>query len=114
MIKFGADVLIESNPAWKTKKIGFVTNAAATTNQYKPVYLALLQAGFNIVKLFSPEHGFDTSGTDGAKIKNATDKKTQLPIVSLYGENLAPTTENLADIDIVLFDIPNVGVRFYT
>ena len=114
MIKFGADILKASNPPWKTKKIGFVTNAAATTNQNQPVYLALLAAGFNIVKLFSPEHGFNTSGVDGAKIKNATDQKTQLPIVSLYGESLAPSAENLADLDLILFDIPDVGVRFYT
>ncbi len=114
MIKFGADVLIAINPSWKTKKIGLVTNAAATTNQYQPVYLALLDAGFNIVKLFSPEHGFDTTGADGEKIKNETDTETHLPIISLYGENLSPSADDLADIDIVLFDIPDVGVRFYT
>lgn len=114
MIKFGADVLVENNPSWKNQKIGLITNAAATTNQYQPVYLALLDAGFNIVKLFSPEHGFDTTGADGEKIKNETDKKTRLPIISLYGDNLSPGADDLADIDIVLFDIPDVGVRFYT
>lgn len=114
MVKFGIDVLIEDNPTWKTKKIGLVTNAAATTNQHQSSYLALLKAGFNIIKLFSPEHGFDAKGADGVSIKNQTDSCTQLPIVSLYGDHLSPSGEDLADLAFILFDIPDVGVRFYT
>lgn len=113
-VKYGIDVLIENNPTWKTKKIGLVTNAAAKTNQHQSSYLALLEAGFNIIKLFSPEHGFDTKGADGVSIKNQTDSCTQLPIVSLYGDHLSPSGEDLADLAIILFDIPDVGVRFYT
>lgn len=114
MIKFGIDVLIADNPDWKTKKIGLVTNAAATTNQQQSVCLALLDAGFHVIKLFSPEHGFTTTGADGVKIKNTTHPITQLPIISLYGAKLSPSAEDLADLDLILFDIPDVGVRFYT
>ena len=114
MVKFGIDVLIADHPDWKTKKIGLVTNAAAKTNQNQSVYLALLTAGFNVTKLFSPEHGFDTKGADGARIPNETDSFSKLPIVSLYGDKLSPSPEDLADLDLILFDIPDVGVRFYT
>nr|WP_121271114.1 DUF1343 domain-containing protein [Pedobacter schmidteae] len=114
MIKFGADVLIAQDPVWKTQRIALVTNVAATTNQYQQVTTALLAAGFNLVKLFSPEHGFDAKGADGAKMENSTDAVSLLPVVSLYGDHLAPTSADLADIDIVLFDIPDIGVRFYT
>ena len=68
----------------------------------------------NIVKVFSPEHGFRGSADAGEKVKNYKDKKTGLPIVSLYGNNHKPSPENMAGVDIVIFDIQDVGVRFYT
>jgi len=114
MIKFGADVLLAQNPDWKKLRIALVTNTAATTNQYEPVSLALLKAGFNLVKLFSPEHGFNAKGADGAKMEDDVDQATQLPIISLYGDHLSPTETDLQDVDRIVFDIPDVGVRFYT
>lgn len=114
MVKFGISVLIESQPTWRKQKIALVTNSAAKTELGISSHVALLKAGFNVVKLFSPEHGFDTKGADGAKIADGFDAETQLPIVSLYGEKLAPTAEDLNDIDVVLFDIPDIGARFYT
>jgi uncharacterized protein YbbC (DUF1343 family) len=74
----------------------------------------LLAQGITINKVFSPEHGFRGSADAGEKIKNYKDKKTGLPIVSLYGSHNKPTPEDLAGIDIVIFDIQDVGVRFYT
>jgi len=74
----------------------------------------LLDAGFNIVKLFSPEHGLDVKGVDGATIKDGVDALTRLPVISLYNEKLQPDENDLKDIDMVLFDIPDIGCRCYT
>lgn len=75
---------------------------------------SLLNAGIFVVKVFTPEHGFRGSAEAGAAINNEIDAKTGLPIISLYGKNKKPTTEDLQDIDIVVFDLQDVGVRFYT
>lgn len=114
MIKFGIDSLLQTVPAWKKERIAFVTNVAATTRDLIPSRQALLQRQFNIRKLFSPEHGLDISGADGALMKDGTDSLTGLPVVSLYSNKLAPAQEDLTDIDVVVFDIPDVGSRFYT
>jgi len=114
MIQFGIDILLQQNPVWKNKRIGLVTNHAATTNKLLPSRKALPDKGFNVVKLFSPEHGLDSKGADGTKIANSMDELTQLPVTSLYGDQLQPSAEDLADVDIVLFDIPDIGCRFYT
>lgn len=113
-IQFGVDVLIESNPNWKTKRIAFLTNDAARTNKGLYSRQALIENEFNIVKLFSPEHGIDTKGADGAKIENGIDPITGLPFISLYGKKYAPTEADLMNIDLLLFDIPDAGTRFYT
>lgn len=114
MIQFGIDRLLQQNPSWKETSIALVTNHAATTNSLVPTRKALLDKNFHIIKLFSPEHGLDVQGDDGAKIKDGTDLLTRLPVTSLYGDKLMPSEEDLRDIDIVLFDIPDIGCRFYT
>jgi uncharacterized protein YbbC (DUF1343 family) len=114
MICFGVDEIILQNPAWKTKALGLVTSDAATTNTGILSRTALLQAGFNIVLLFSPEHGISAKAPDGEAQQNGIDKITGLPIISLYGNKSMPTTQDLENIDIVLFDIPDIGARFYT
>jgi uncharacterized protein YbbC (DUF1343 family) len=68
----------------------------------------------NVVKVFAPEHGFRGAGDAGEKIASGKDEKTGLPVVSLYGDNKKPTAAQLAGIDIVVFDIQDVGARFYT
>ena len=113
-VKFGIDVIIASAPNWKTKRIGLLTNDAAKTNTGVLSRKALIDAGFNIVKLFSPEHGITASGADGAKMYNGIDVLTNLPVISLYGEKMKPTKQDVEDIDILLFDIPDAGTRFYT
>lgn len=113
-IQFGVDSIIESKPNWKNKRIGFLTNDAARTNKGLYSRQALIANGFNITQLFSPEHGIDTKGSDGAKMENGKDPITGLSITSLYGDKFAPTKEDLVDIDILLFDIPDAGTRFYT
>jgi uncharacterized protein YbbC (DUF1343 family) len=114
MIQFGIDILLQQEPAWKKQPIGLVTNHAATTQKGISARKALLDNGFNLIKLFSPEHGLDVQGADGAKMNDGFDRLTQLPIVSLYGNKLAPLSSDLQDIDILLFDIPDIGCRFYT
>lgn len=74
----------------------------------------LLALGADIRKIFCPEHGFRGTAAAGAKVDNSTDPKTGLPIVSLYGKNKKPTQEQLKDVDYVLFDLQDVGCRFYT
>ncbi len=113
-IHFGVDQIIANNPSWKTRSIGFLTNDAARTCDQIPSRIALIKAGFNITKLFSPEHGIDTKGADGAKMQDGKDPLTSLPIVSLYGEKYAPDEKDLEGLDILLFDIPDAGTRFYT
>ncbi|MBT9483262.1 DUF1343 domain-containing protein [Sediminibacterium sp.] len=114
-VLFGVDVLLATEIIpWKSQRIGMVTNEAATTQSLVPSRLALQKAGFNIKKLFSPEHGISAKGADGAPMLNGFDELTDLPIVSLYGQKLAPTAEDLADIDLIVFDVPDIGVRFYT
>lgn len=74
----------------------------------------LLSSGIKVVKVFASEHGFRGDAPDGAHIDNTTDPKTGLPIVSLYGKNKKPTPEMLRDVDVIVFDIQDVGCRFYT
>jgi len=74
----------------------------------------LLGHGIDLKKIFSPEHGFRGRADAGEAVKDGKDTKTGLPLVSLYGKNKKPSQEQLADVDVVLFDIQDVGVRFYT
>jgi uncharacterized protein YbbC (DUF1343 family) len=75
---------------------------------------SLLALGVDIKKVFAPEHGFRGEADAGEKVRDSLDSKTGLPIISLYGKNRKPTAEQLKNIDLVLFDIQDVGVRFYT
>ncbi len=110
----GIDKLLANPPEWKNNRIGLVTNHAACTADFIPVRQALLEAGFRITRLFSPEHGLDTIGVDGAEMQDGIDALTGLPVTSLYGSKLAPDQQALAEIDTLLFDIPDIGCRFYT
>ncbi|WP_373551861.1 exo-beta-N-acetylmuramidase NamZ domain-containing protein [Haliscomenobacter sp.] len=98
----------------KTKRWGLVTNDAVFTRDFVPVRQALLNHGFQLVRLFSPEHGLQVIGADGALMAHQTDALTGLPVFSLYGDNLRPPAEVLEDLDGILFDLPDIGVRFYT
>lgn len=110
----GIDSLIEDQSFNRSLRIAFVTNNAANTNTGELSRVALLKNNFSIIKLFSPEHGLSVKGGDGVFQNNTTDAVTGLPVISLYGDRLWPTEEDLADVDLVLFDIPDVGCRFYT
>lgn len=113
-VELGIDNFLGNSKKYQGKRIGLVTNHAAVTQNYIPTRLALVQAGFTIVRLFSPEHGLDAIGEDGLLMKNGIDELTGLPIVSLYGDKLAPNAEDLADLDMLVLDLPDIGCRFYT
>ena len=74
----------------------------------------LLKNAINVKKVFAPEHGFRGDADAGESVRNGIDTQTQLPIISLYGKNKKPTADQLKDLDIILFDIQDVGIRFYT
>jgi uncharacterized protein YbbC (DUF1343 family) len=97
----------------KGKRIAVVGNQ---TSVVKGVHLVdtLLSLKLNIVKVFSPEHGFRGDVDAGEKVNHSIDEKTGIPLVSLYGNNKKPSAGQLDDIDIVMYDIQDVGVRFYT
>lgn len=113
-LQFGIDIVLKNLPHWKEKRIGILTNDAAKTNKGIISRIALKEAGFNLVKIFSPEHGISAIGKDGAYINNSEDALTGLPIISLYGEKFMPSEDDLTDVDIMLFDVPDAGTRFYT
>lgn len=116
-ILFGADRLVrERLLPGNLRRAGLVTNdAARLAGNYKTrSRTALLDAGVPIVRLFSPEHGLTANAADGAAVSDGVDAATGLPVVSLYGATMAPPATTLADLDVMLFDVPDVGARFYT
>lgn len=111
---FGVDIILMQVEKWTGKKLALVTNNAASTSDGILSRVALQQAGFNLVVLFSPEHGLTAKGADGAAQQDGIDSATGLPVISLYGDHFRPSAEELSGIDLVLFDIPDAGCRFYT
>ena len=90
------------------------SNVATTAIGGRPSRVALREAGVNLAKLFGPEHGLAGTAADGAKVADDVDPLTGLPVVSLYGKALRPTRESIEDLDAIVYDIPDVGARFYT
>lgn len=100
-------------PLLKNKRVAVLTNISGTIGKTSIVD-TLLSLKINLVKVFGPEHGFRGNTEAGDKVSNDKDNKTGLPIISLYGPNKKPSQEQLKDVDVLLFDIQDVGVRFYT
>ncbi|MDF2188341.1 DUF1343 domain-containing protein [Paraflavitalea sp. CAU 1676] len=97
----------------KGKRVGLVANQSSQIGNKSSVD-SLLSLGINIVKVFGPEHGFRGNASNGAVVNDEKDAKTGIPIISLYGKNEKPTAAQLADIDLMVFDIQDVGCRYYT
>lgn len=133
----GADNHKSYLPLLKNRKIGILTNQTGTVKditilressvedeltiqtfeskiELKHVVDFLIENEVNIQKIFAPEHGFRGTADAGELIKDGKDSKTGLPIISLYGNNKKPTPEQLSGIDVMLFDLQDVGARFYT
>ncbi|MGV3697312.1 exo-beta-N-acetylmuramidase NamZ family protein [Flavobacterium sp.] len=130
-IRTGAENINAYLPSLKDKKVGIVTNQTGvlgstkanptsdpknTTISREIVHLVdfLLEQKINIQKIYAPEHGFRGTADAGELVKDGKDTKTGLPIISLYGDNKKPKPEQLAGIEVLLFDLQDVGARFYT
>ncbi|GAB3917314.1 exo-beta-N-acetylmuramidase NamZ family protein [Mucilaginibacter boryungensis] len=109
----GADQTEKYLPYLNGKRIGLVANQSSLIGKKNSVD-SLLSLGVKIIKVFGPEHGFRGNASNGAVVGDEKDAKTGIPIISLYGKNQKPTAEQLADIDLMIFDIQDVGCRFYT
>ncbi len=113
-LKTGAEVLLDGDyPIYGGPRCAVVGNHTSLVGNTHLVD-TLLARGVNVTKIFCPEHGFRGKAEAGATIKNSTDTRTGLPIISLYGKNKKPTPEQMADVDCVIFDLQDVGCRFYT
>lgn len=111
--KVGAERTAIYFPLLEGKSIAVVGNQSSLIASTHFVD-SLVNSRLDVVKVFSPEHGFRGTADAGAYIENGVDERTGLPIVSLYGSNKKPKAEQLAGIDVLLFDIQDVGARFYT
>ncbi len=111
----GLDFLISDGAAQlKGRRVGLATHPAAVTGDLTDAVTALLRCGVTLTALFGPEHGFSGAVADGQQVQDAVYRYTQLPIYSLYGTTQEPTPAMLADVDVLVFDMQDVGVRFYT
>jgi uncharacterized protein YbbC (DUF1343 family) len=99
----------------KGKNIGMVINQTSVIGKRQTASVdSLLKLGIAVKKLFGPEHGFRGNASNGAKVDDSTDPNTRLPVISLYGKHYKPTLADLKGIDLMIFDIQDVGARFYT
>jgi uncharacterized protein YbbC (DUF1343 family) len=114
-VKVGAEVLIERELGLlKGKRVGVITNHTGRLPDGTHIVDALLARGIRVTALFGPEHGIRGDAPDGESVSHGTDARTGIAVYSLYGKIVKPTPEMLADVDVLLYDIQDVGVRFYT
>ena len=114
-LRTGAEQTEKLIPLLKDKRVALVVNQTSIVGKTQTHLLdTLVSLGVNVKKVFAPEHGFRGNADAGETVKNGRDVKSGLPILSLYGKNKKPTPAQLEDIDLVLFDIQDVGARFYT
>ena len=112
-LQLGAERLDVLLPIIDGQRVAMVVNQTSTIGETHLVD-TLVSIGVNVVKVMAPEHGFRGEAPDGETIDDSKDAKTGLPIISIYGKNKKPTPEMLEDVDVIIFDIQDVGVRFYT
>ncbi len=109
----GADQTTAYLDYLKNKRVGILVNQTSIIGS-TPMVDSLVALGVNIVRIFGPEHGFRGNASNGAKVSDGVDTKTGIPVISLYGKQKKPTKEQMADLDVMIFDIQDVGARFYT
>ena len=112
-LKLGIERLSEYREVFAGKRVGLITNQTGIDAEGTPSAVLLSRAA-QLTVLFSPEHGIQGNEREGASIGHSTDPRTGLPVYSLYGNTKRPTPEMLKDIDVLCFDIQDVGARFYT
>lgn len=113
-VKNGADRLEQLLPLLAGKRVGLIVNQTSVLQNGTHLLDTLLASNITIKRVFAPEHGFRGNADAGEVVKNGRDVRSGLPIVSLYGKQKRPSAEHLADIDVLVFDIQDVGARFYT
>ena len=115
-VKPGVEVLLEEQLALiKGKHIGLITNPTGVTSDLKSTIDVLFESkDIHLVALFGPEHGVRGDVTAGGHVENYVDERTKLPVYSLYGRTRKPTNEMLKDIDVLIYDIQDIGSRSYT
>ncbi|HPN68660.1 MAG TPA: DUF1343 domain-containing protein [Saprospiraceae bacterium] len=112
-IRTGADQTDKYLPLLMGKRVAIMANPTSIIGQ-KHLVDSLQNFGVNIVKVFGPEHGFRGNASAGTHVKDEIDQTTKIPIISLYGAKNKPSKADLADVDVLLYDLQDVGVRFYT
>jgi uncharacterized protein YbbC (DUF1343 family) len=115
MVKTGIDQIeLDNGGILRGRKVGLIAHAASVTADGRRTVDALRAKDVNVIRIFSPEHGFGSAAAAGEKVPSGQDPATKLPIVSLYGAILVPSTEDLAGLDALVFDLQDAGVRFYS
>ena len=114
VVRVGLERLLEDAGRLRSRRVGLVTHAAAVRADLSDAIDGLHQAGATPAALFSPEHGLEGAVADGAVVDDAVEPRTGVPVYSLYGSDQAPAADVLASLDVLLFDMQDVGVRFYT
>jgi uncharacterized protein YbbC (DUF1343 family) len=109
----GAEQLEKYLPYLGGKRVAVMANQTSVIGDRSCVDV-WLEKGVKVVKVFGPEHGFRGNASNGTAVADEVDAKTGVPVVSLYGKKNKPTKEDLADVDVVIYDIQDMGVRFYT
>jgi uncharacterized protein YbbC (DUF1343 family) len=112
-IKTGADQTEKYVPYLKGKRVAILANQTSIIG-HRHMVDSLQSLGVNIVKVFGPEHGFRGNASAGTPVSDEKDPATGIPLISLYGRKNKPSKEDLADVDIMIYDVQDVGVRFYT
>jgi uncharacterized protein YbbC (DUF1343 family) len=114
-ISLGNEVLLaERFGLVRGRRVGLITNPSGVNARLEATADALLQSGVNLTALFGPEHGVQSDRPAGAPVASSRDGRADIPVHSLYGETRRPTPEMLSGIDVMLFDVQDVGARFYT
>lgn len=113
-LKLGADRMDQLLPMLKDKKVALVINQTSILSDGTNLLDTLMSSNVQIQKIFAPEHGFRGTADAGAKITDGYDPITKIKVESLYGKNYKPRADQLEDVDVVIFDIQDVGARFYT
>src|SRR5690606_16181190 len=113
IIKTGAERTEKYISKLQGKRIALIANQTSIIGE-KHLLDSLVAAGINIVKVFGPEHGFRGNASNGTSVGDEVDQDTGVKIISLYGKKKKPSKEDLADVDILIYDIQDVGCRFYT
>lgn len=112
-LKTGAEQTEKYVPYLKGKRVAILANPTTIIGKTHLVD-SLKSLGINVVKVFGPEHGFRGNASAGVEVGDEVDAKSGIPVISLYGKKNKPSKEDLADVDVMLYDLQDVGVRFYT